>query len=173
MDINTLIKAINFITETKFKNIKENEQKTTTTFTEMKTNLQKAIKNNCKSSYNFLIKNNLFTEEDNEDTLFGFHFNNINKSNIDIANQFEDCVKDLSTEITNFLENMNSKQDKLDHQFINCKISCVDEKITSSLIEQDLIINCLEHCYNDVIKSHNTFSEEYIDTLNSYILKFK
>jgi hypothetical protein len=172
MDTNTLAKAINFITESKYKQLMDNEQKSNNLFRVLKTGLNNKIKSNCRDSYMYLITNKLLTEEDNEDSLFGFHFNNITKDNLDTANKFEDCVKDLSLDITIYLDNMNKRQENLDNMFLNCKTECVDNQ-TGLEGKADMVINCLENCYNEVVKSHNEFTNEYIKVLNSYIEKFK
>jgi hypothetical protein len=169
MDIKSLTQAINFITTSKYKSIKENEIKSEQAFHKLKSNLRKAITGKCNKPYTFLTKNNLLVEEENPESLFGFHFNNITKQNIQIADQFEECVLGLSSGITSFLERMNSMQDAIDNSFMDCKTTCVDDKINLTIDNKDsIIITCLNDCYHNVIKSHNDFTEEYVKEINNF-----
>ena len=71
MNIENLIPTLNFITENNLKKIHENDKKSGQVFKIMKENLHKRIKQQCESSYKYLIENKLYEQKINftEDTL--------------------------------------------------------------------------------------------------------
>ena len=165
MNLENIIPTINFITDNQIKKIKDNDDKSNETFQTMKKNLLQKIKNKCENSYKFLISNNLLSEEENEDSLFGFHFNNITKDNIKIADEFEDCVKELSTDITTLMNKMNKFQDKVDYDFLLCKKTCIDDKIKLEGVTETDIVMCLNECYTKVTDFHDKLTNSYISNL--------
>ncbi len=165
MNLENIIPTLNFITDNQLKKIKDNDDKSNEIFQTMKKNLFKKIKTKCENSYNFLINNNLLSEEENEDSLFGFHFNNITKDNIKIADEFEDCVKELSTDITLLMNKMNKLQEKVDHDFLMCKKNCIDDKVKSEGVTETDIVMCLNDCYTKVTDFHDKVTKSYISYL--------
>jgi len=162
MNLENIIPTINFITDNQIKKIKDNDDKSNEIFQSMKKNLSNKIKTKCKDSYNYLISNNLLSEEENEDSLFGFHFNNITKDNIKIANEFEDCVKEISTDITLLLNKMNKFQEKVDNDFLICKKTCFEDKVKLEGITDTDIVMCLNECYTKVTDFHDKLTKSYI-----------
>ena len=165
MNFDNIIPTLNFITENQKKKIKDNDDRSNETFQMMKKNLFIKIKSKCAYSYNYLMNNDLLSEEENEESLFGFHFKNITKDNIKIADEFEDCVKDLSGNISILIDKMNKFQDKVDQDFMMCKKNCIEEKINLEGITDSDIVMCLNECYTKVTDFHDKLTKNYIFNL--------
>jgi hypothetical protein len=169
-----ILPSVNYIIDNYQKHIRDNDLKINHKLRKLIVKFDDKLKLTCHNSYNYLVDNELICNkiDDNTDefALFLFEFINIKHDNEKYANEFIECITNLSADANDFIDMMNKKEENIIDEFKKCKNNCIYAKIKKGEADETRIISCLDNCFKKVGEMHNKYTEDYISNINSKLI---